>query len=665
MRVLAAFWTVSASAGTCEHSNADLVAVCRGCTSDQCLSAAQWGCSWKSSGASFLAAAKSDRCVAAALRKDTGPSQPCGRELITGAQGTCDAATAGWVCGALSSSGICSGAPAAELQVVRGSRVQLVQVPPINRRLPTTTTTIYPPGTRLYPEGGVALPNGDAPDPCDKDERLVTNANGRKVCFPMGRSLVLQGCIAQLECPKGYACREADSDQGGLCVYADDMVSPSILEATCLHDSDCGEDRVCRDAGFGTNACVIKGNETIPCVGHHECPDDLSCRGGQDVVDNDGTVVGRNRDGAICVAAPERPVYIEAKEARERMQLLQRAGNGTEAGLVNGMNVSEAWVPKDWHTRKVAPTVVERPASDAPTMTVNGMVVSASWIPALLQRSVNGTEAGLVNGMNVSEAWVPKDWHTRKVAPKVSENPVPEAPTMTVNGMVVSASWIPSAFLQRSDNGTEAGLVNGMNVSEAWVPKDWHTRKVAPKVSENPVPEAPTMTVNGMVVSASWIPALLQRSVNGTEAGLVNGMNVSEAWVPKDWHTRKVRPQVSERPVSEAPTMTVNGMVVSASWIPPTLVQEPNSTVDAGKVNGMEVSTAWVPKEWKVPEVVHPVIDENPEPAAPAATVNGMEVSASWIPSALAQVAPTTSSLRGEVLIASKGKVPLFAQGIG
>mmetsp|Transcript_114817 Transcript_114817/g.263583 ORF Transcript_114817/g.263583 Transcript_114817/m.263583 type:complete len:85 (-) Transcript_114817:77-331(-) len=81
-------------------------------------------------------------------------------------------------------------------------------------------------------------------------------------------------------------------------------------------------------------------------------------------------------------------------------------------------------------------------------------------------------------------------------------------------------------------------------------------------------------------------------------------------------------------------------MVVSASWIPSAFVQEPNSTVDAGKVNGMEVSTAWVPKEWKVPEVVHPVIDENPEPAAPAATVNGMEVSASWIPSALAQVAP-------------------------
>jgi len=62
--------------------------------------------------------------------------------------------------------------------------------------------------------------------------------------------------------------------------------------------------------------------------------------------------------------------------------------------------------------------------------------------------------------------------------------------------------------------------------------------------------------------------------------------------------------------------------------------------VDSGKVNGMEVSSAWVPKTWKVPEVVHPVIDENPVPAAPTATVNGMEVSASWIPSALAQVAP-------------------------
>mmetsp|Transcript_30739 Transcript_30739/g.73700 ORF Transcript_30739/g.73700 Transcript_30739/m.73700 type:complete len:458 (+) Transcript_30739:108-1481(+) len=451
MRALAAFWTASASAGSCEHAKVELAAVCEGCSSDQCAGAAQWGCSWKSAGASFLAAGKTSRCVAAALRKTNSTrSQPCGKELIDGLQRTCDAATTGWVCDALSSTGICSGAGSAELQVVRGNRVQLVQVPPLDRRPPTTTTTIYPPGTRLYPEGGVALPNPDAPDPCDKDERLITNANGRQVCFPRGKQLVLQGCIANLDCPKDYACRESDSDRGGLCVYANDMVSPSILEATCMHDTDCGEDRVCRDAGFGTNACVLKGNETIPCVGHHECPDDLSCRGGQDVVDNEGNVVGRNRDGAICVAAPERPVYIEAKEARERMQLLQRSANGTEVGVVNGLNVSEAWVPKDWHTRKVTPTVVDRPTQDAPTMTVNGMVVSASWIPpTFLQEPSATVDSGKVNGMEVSSAWVPKTWKVPEVVhPVIDENPVPAAPTATVNGMEVSASWIPSALAQ-------------------------------------------------------------------------------------------------------------------------------------------------------------------------------------------------------------------------
>mmetsp|Transcript_24801 Transcript_24801/g.60151 ORF Transcript_24801/g.60151 Transcript_24801/m.60151 type:complete len:422 (+) Transcript_24801:104-1369(+) len=408
-----------AGAARCSHvSDPALNVLCHGCANTACEEAHKWGCAIQA-GASFLEKGDSASCIAQSLGHTA--QQHCSSRTEQYAE-VCRSSSLE-ACVQLAKSDVCvMGSSARSRSLVQEPVEGDTQPPPQDaeewvhllttdphapslkdsddtvasprsRSTLTETTTTLPPGARVYPEGGVALPNGK-PDPCDDGYEQVKSLSGKVFCFPRHEDHVVKGCVSGVDCPKGYYCEGEGTEEGGICTFFDYGVSPTILESTCLHDDDCGQSRVCRRGPLDDrNVCVMEGQEIIPCSGTADCPEDMSCRGSTAVQEGGMQSTG----DSICVGAPVRPSYVKATrahftaefaqvpKARSSAELVQEAPQQPRVEVIRGMNVSEDWVPKSWTAQgvktHVRPPAELSPKESAPVETIGGMVVSSQWIP--------------------------------------------------------------------------------------------------------------------------------------------------------------------------------------------------------------------------------------------------------------------------------------------
>mmetsp|Transcript_48232 Transcript_48232/g.127708 ORF Transcript_48232/g.127708 Transcript_48232/m.127708 type:complete len:187 (-) Transcript_48232:40-600(-) len=161
---------------------------------------------------------------------------------------------------------------------------------------------------KVYPDGGVAVENGDG-KPCDKGYRKVSGPLGGSWCEVVAPSNPI-GCVAQIDCPQDYICEGEGSSRGGLCVWygGPDVAKPHIVSSTCMKDRDCEEQFVCRKGPARQYSnCVLRGNETIPCIGAHDCPTGMICQGGGRTAERYDEPF--RPEGFICIGTPKRPSY--------------------------------------------------------------------------------------------------------------------------------------------------------------------------------------------------------------------------------------------------------------------------------------------------------------------------------------------------------------------